>query len=108
MANSAEEMLQNILSDPEAMNKISSMLGSLSSGDNEGDKNDGIGLDDPQMLMKISSMLGKISNTDDPNVNLILALKPYLSEKRVESADRAVKILKLSKLSSLMGDIDLF
>ena len=108
MANSPEEMLQNILNDPEAMNKISSMIGSLASEDKEGDNNGGLGLDDPQTLMKISSMLGKISNTDDPNVNLILALKPYLSEKRVESADMAVKFLKLSKLSSLIGDIDLF
>ena len=109
MANSAQEMLQNILNDPEAMNRISEMLGSINSEEESKEEKSGpFEFDDPEMIMKIGSMLGKISNTDDASVNLILALKPYLSEKRSESADRAVKLLKLSKLSSLIGDIDLF
>lgn len=111
MASSAEEMFKNILSDPDAMSKISGMLSSFTGGEAEqAPKKDDMGglFDDPEMLLKISQTLGNLSGPDDPSVNLITALKPYLSGKRAESAEQAIKFLKLSKLSALFGDFNLF
>ena len=109
MASSPEEMIQNILSDPDAISKIGDMLGALTSEHKAEEKPaSSMALDDPAMLLKISNMIQKLNGEDDNNTKLITALKPYLSEKRAESADRAIKFMKLSKITSLLQDVNLF
>ena len=109
MAESAENMIQNILNDPEAMGKISSMLSSFKeSGDShEGNSSAPFPPETMQMMLKFQQIMSKTSDTDDNGVKLISALKPYLSGKRAESADTAIKLLKMSKISSLLENIDL-
>ena len=106
---SPEEMIQNILSDPDAMNKISDMLSSITSdGKKEETTSPSLPFEDPAMIFKITEMIQKLNGEDDNNTKLITALKPYLSHKRAESADKAIKFMKLSKMSSLLQDINLF
>ena len=102
MPFSPEDMLKNVMNDPEAMAKINSFISSMDQKKDEVQA--GI---DPQLLAQVGKMAAKMSETDDTGVNLIQALKPYLSEDRIESAEMAIKFLKLSKLSSLIGNIDL-
>ena len=45
-------------------------------------------------IMNIMSAVSSV-DTDSREASLILALKPYLSEKRRKKADKAVKMLKL-------------
>lgn len=108
VSNSPEEMLQSILSDPETINKISSIFGSLGS-DEKSDKTESLGdmPISPEMIMRISSMYNKISNEDDPRVNLLLALLPYMNEKRKNNTQQAIKLLKMSKMSSLLGELNI-
>ncbi len=123
MSEFPEDIFQNILNNPEAMKTIGSMLSSLQGNGTEnkdaekGDKKEEqvkkddpfLGfLDNPEMLFKIGNMYKQISSEDDTRVNLLMALKPYLSEKRAERVDGAVKILKLSKMSSVLGDLNIF
>ncbi len=109
---SPEEMLQSILSDSDAMEKISEMLSAFSSEegseDNHEEKGSSTLFDDPAFIFKIGEILGSLNGEDDNNTKLLTALKPYLSEKRAESADKAIKLMKLTKLSSLLGDMNLF
>ncbi|MBQ7718860.1 MAG: hypothetical protein IJT38_06130 [Clostridia bacterium] len=104
MPLSPEDMLKNVMNDPEAMEKINSFLSSM--GKDEESESSNLGIS-PEMLAKATQMMSQMSNADDKGVSLILALKPYLSDRRIESADMAIKFLKLSKLSSLMGNLDL-
>lgn len=108
MADSAENMIQNILNDPEAMGKISSLLSSLK--EENGSKEESSApfpAENMQMMLRLQQIMSKMSDTDDNGVKLITALKPYLSGKRAESAETAIKMLKLSKISSLFENIDL-
>ncbi len=120
MPDFPEDILKNILNNQEAMNTIESMLSSLQgSGTKNEDavkdkKKDGGEnplsgiLDNPEMLFKIGNMYRQISSEEDNRVNLLTALKPYLSKKRADKVDGAVKILKLSKMSSVLGDLNIF
>ncbi len=111
LSNSPEDMLQSILNDPETINKISSLFGSLGSEEKEEKeekKQEAPSLPiSPEMLMRISSMYNKISNEDDPRVNLLLALLPYMNEKRKNNTQQAIKLLKMSKMSSLLGELNI-
>ena len=109
MSSSPEEMIQNILSDPETMEKIGSLLSGISGERENESKNEGLPmLENPEMILKMGKILQKMSGEEDNNTRLIMALKPYLSERRAESADKAIKMLKLSKMTSLLGDVKLF
>ncbi len=114
MSGNPEAMIQNLLSDPETMKKIGSLLGSFGADEKEqkteGKSEESVlppGLDNPETLLKISRMYKDITNEDDPRLTLLLALKPYLSSKRLDKVDSAIKFLKISKLTSLIGEIDI-
>ena len=108
MAESAENMIQNILNDPEAMGKISSLLSSFKeNGDSQSENSSPFPPETMQMMIRFQQIMSKMSETDDNGVRLISALKPYLSGKRAESADTAIKLLKMSKITSLLENLDL-
>lgn len=50
----------------------------------------------------VQSMLSALNRTDDRRITLLTALKPYMSSSRASGVDRAIKILKLSKLTEVL------
>ncbi len=114
MANAPEDMLKNILGNPAAMEQIMGLMQSFNKKESDGDSPEKkeekpaalpFGLDNPETLLKLGNAFGKIANEDDPRVNLLKAIRPYLSEKRLRSADQAMQILKLSKMSALFEEL---
>ena len=95
-----EEQLSKVLSDPEAMSKISSIAGSL-------------GLQAPQQMpepapAQPSPALQNFRFPDlggDDRAKLLMALKPFLSAKRAPYVDGAVAMLSIMKLGSLNGSL---
>lgn len=58
---------------------------------------------DPKMLGKITSVMSAL-NKKDSRVELISALKPFLSSNRQVKADEAVKIIKLLELIPILKE----
>ena len=117
MANTPEEMLQNILGNPAAMEQIMGMIGAFQGNTAEKSAEEPktpkpsplpFGLDNPETLMRLGSAFSKISNDDDPRINLLTAIKPYLSKRRLQGAEQAMQILKLSKMTSLFEELKIF
>ena len=101
--------LAKILEDPDSMQKIKEMASSLF-GEKKPEEpppanplGDGL---DMGALLKIGNALKSGSN--DHRSNLLLALKPHLSEKRRERVDKAVKRLRLVSLLPLIKDSGIF
>ena len=46
--------------------------------------------------------MSALNNTDDRRITLLNALRPYLSPQRAGGVDRAIRLLKLSKLSQFI------
>lgn len=110
MADNTEAMIKKMLDDPNTISKINGILSSLDgSGSEASEKPPELppGLQNPEMLMKIGKIMQQYNGMDDDGVNLIRALKPFLSGKRAKSAEQAIKILKLSRMTTLFQDIDL-
>ena len=107
------EKLQSILSDKEAVEKLRQIAGNLnlSSQQNETERQMP-GSEDSGELMYSNKqedaensenktyIKGK-THTSDDHINLILALRPFLSDDRKETADRIVQLLKLLKVADL-------
>ncbi len=98
------EKLQSLLSDPESMQNLAELAAMLQGNGEEtahadssqADNTDTVsdnGFDFSKLLL-----LGEIFSQmqeQDSETQLLLALKPYLSEQRSKRVDRAVKLLRL-------------
>lgn len=108
------EQIAQILGDENAMNKIKQLADGLSTNDISGlagmlggaasgqqASGSEIGSLVPLMLSAVGGGGGGKSGSD-PNVELIRALKPFLSPKRKKRANQAVKIMKLLEMLPLL------
>lgn len=93
--------ITDILKDEESLRQLSELAQMLKSGEfdeqpkeevkqpeNTGD------MLDAEMMMKLMSLAGTM-NENDKNTQLLLALRPHLSEPAQLRLDRAVKLLKI-------------
>ncbi len=62
---------------------------------------------DPEMILKIGSLLKGVGGEDE-RLNLLYALKPFLSEEKKTKIDGAAKLLKLAKMAETAQKSDLF
>lgn len=97
MADDFSEKLNSILSNPELMKTISSMAENFApqkqnpASDILADNAD-----------KIAGISGILNSDDDNRIRLLNALRPYMNQSRSANMDAAIKILKLTKLTSLL------
>lgn len=117
------EKITQILNDPDGMDMVKSLAGSLLGGQNAPQVSEetptggalslpdsgGLSLDPKQlgMIMKVMNSL-KSNDADDDRIRLLTALRPHLSPERQKKTDTAVKMLKLLKLLPLIKDSGLF
>jgi hypothetical protein len=118
--------IQEMLSDEESMQQIKELADMLSSSqqpqnsqtnqqcENNNSSNCNNNSDfgfDIGMIFKIQELMSSTSKADK-NAELIMALKPHLSDDKKERADKAVKFLKLFSLfetlksSGMLKDLD--
>lgn len=106
------EKLAGILNDPQSMEQVKQLAENIFSGENanESSQNNDFGnMPSGEELGAIMSIMSKLnSKQDDERTKLLTCLKPYLSEKKQEKADNAIKILKLLELLPLIKDSGLF
>lgn len=62
----------------------------------------GSALMQPDLESSVKSMMSVLNQSDDRRITLLNALKPYLSPARAGGIDRAIRILKLTKLSEVL------
>ncbi len=95
MANDMTGKIKEILNNPEMMNMLSSLIGSE---DENTQSHSDISSD-------ISSVLSGLSLDNDKRINLLNALKPYMKGNKSSNIDKAIKMIKLTKLSSIIKDL---
>lgn len=114
--------IQEMLSDEESMKQISELAQMFSSSDNNDTKSSettskpdntaaglpggiaGLGMGDFDFtkILKVQEIMNKASN--DKNAEFLLALKPLLREERQQKVDKAVKMLKLFAVWTVLKD----
>lgn len=115
-----EDKLENILSNPQAMEQIMSLARSLEgngsspapspseppSGDQQIQQAapssagllDGLSQLDPKMLSVAAKLMSQANQGDDHRTALLQALRPFVKEARYAKLDKAIQIAKLSRL----------
>lgn len=104
MDNMADK-LKTMLEDPETLNMLSSILGSMQSTPAETVQTEEPVLQPPaeqtDNMIKIKQMLEQSSVANDPRINLLNSLKPYMGKKRMAKMDQAIRLIQISKMASI-------
>ena len=100
MAEDLGEKLRQILSNPSALEAVSSML-----REKKSEISDTGEVSDDSFENTIRGAVSSLSSGSDKRINLLSALKPYMRQTRADNIDKAIKMLKLTKLSSVFKDL---
>lgn len=117
MDNNIADKLKAILDDPATLNTLATLIGSMqSSGTANTDSSEE---DEPpqqqiisqpsseptnvqaEALTKISQIMNQSSMADDPRINLLNSLKPYMRKSRSAKMDQAIQLIQMSKVANL-------
>ena len=100
-----EQEISKALADPDIMNKVSHVLSSLG---NSSETNAQSSAEQSQEK-SIANVLGNLGGmVADDRTRLLMAIKPFLSEKRAPYMDSAVTMLKLASMGKIGKDLKLF
>ena len=83
-------LLGGLLSNPESIKRL---MNSISNGESQPHEETAEQLPIPSDFAQLSS------GRDDRRINLLTALKPYLSSSRSANVDKAIRLLRLTKLT---------
>ncbi|MPM39395.1 hypothetical protein SDC9_86028 [bioreactor metagenome] len=105
------ELLGGMLKDPENADKLRRIASMFAGGDEsapfipagrenrDGEHGGGDGAETAALLMKVMPLISQYADGDrDPKVQLLYALRPYLTGDRRDRLEDAVMFLKLSRL----------
>lgn len=97
-----EDMINSVLNDPEQMSMISGLAKSLMGGGEtpapSREQNAGLPFD-PGMLSRIQRLMNSSQAGPSNQEALLQAMQPYLSEKRRNKMDKALKLARFAKLA---------
>lgn len=96
-----EDMINQVLSDPEQMSRIAGLAQSLMGGMDASPpdtQNSALPID-PKMLGKLQKLMGGSGESNSSSEALLRAMQPYMSEKRRTKMDKALKLARMAKLA---------
>ena len=96
------EKLAAILNDPESIKGLKTMAEGLLKG--EGNKNDGGNFANQNEIAAIMNILNALKQSNDKSIDLLIALRPHLSNEKQLKLDTAIKILKIYSVLPLLKD----
>lgn len=62
--------------------------------------------DNMEMFRKVKKVMDKLGNPNDPRINLLFAIKPFLNNRRQKKLSNCINILRMSSLARFVEDQD--
>lgn len=62
--------------------------------------------DSLEMMMRLKRMMDRANPGSDPRLNLINAIKPFLSSKRQKKLGNCLTLLSMTRVAKMMGEND--
>lgn len=124
----AISQLRNMLSSPDGQNQLENLVGSLLGNNSAPAQNQSTSPSLPtpaptneagnilsgllsgsssspingESLMKIKNIMDGLQMDNDPRVNLLSALRPYISSTRGQHIDHAIRLMSIGKLPNIL------
>jgi hypothetical protein len=60
--------------------------------------------DSDEMIRKVKKVVDKLNTGNDPRINLLHAIKPFMNSNRQKKISNCIQLLQMTSLTRLMGD----
>lgn len=117
-------MLNDILKNPESMEKIKNLAGMLGGGtgappaspsepaaqapaEQENTVPEGVDQDSMRMMMKLAPMISKFRQEDD-STRLLRALRPFLKDDKRKKLDEAIRLMQIVRMIPFIRESGIF
>ncbi len=99
MDDNMSAKLMELLNNPEAMKELSDVVSKFNSNRPS--------VSEPSQstedfALKAGQLMSSINSGSDRRINLLNAIKPYLRESRASNVDKAIQMLKITKLTDIL------
>ncbi len=108
MEDNIADKLKAMLDDPNTLSTLSALMSSMQSrGAEPADDNSGesvpvqASVSQAEAMAKIQQAMGQLSSNNDPRINLLNSLKPYMRQTRLTKMDQAIRLIQISKMANL-------
>lgn len=98
------EAISGLLNDPKIKDLVQSLQGAA---DAPSDSDNNSSAPDIGKIIALKNMYEKAMHETDPKINLLTALRPYLSEPRMKNLDVCLKFLRFYKMAGMLKDTDI-
>ena len=98
MADDMADKIKEILNNPQMLEMLSSFTGTKNNS-NE------LNAQSTEDFDGLKNVMDKINVGSDKRITLLNALKPYMRNSRASNIDKAIKMLKITQLSSIFKDL---
>lgn len=107
MDDNMMDKVKQLLDDPDTMQTLSQMIGGLGGGQASGlaTQNDSDTANQMEMMSKVKSVMERMNSGPDPRINLLTALKPYMRQGRAAHMDKAIRMLQMTRMTSILKDL---
>lgn len=110
LGDKIQQIIQ-MLGQDEAPNKLKDVVAVLATalGSNEGSSDDTIPsgnekADNTELISAAKRALERVNSSNDPRVNLLQAIKPFMNNKRQNKISNCIQLLQVASLRSLLTD----
>jgi hypothetical protein len=62
--------------------------------------------DNPETASRVKKLIDGINTGNDPRINLLHAIKPFMSSKRQKKIGKAIQLLQMTSLARLINNND--
>jgi hypothetical protein len=60
--------------------------------------------DNAEMVRKVKNVIDKLNTGNDPRINLLHAIKPFMNSNRQKKISNCIQLLQMTSLTRLMSD----
>ncbi|GAE90011.1 hypothetical protein [Acetivibrio straminisolvens] len=60
--------------------------------------------DNVEMMRKVKDIMDTMRNINDPRINLLTAIKPFLSNSRQQRLSNCIRLFQVTQITKLMSD----
>lgn len=99
MDDNMSAKLMELLNNPAAMKELTEVISKFNGG------SDSIPAPQPSnddLALKAGQLMNSLGNGSDRRINLLNAIRPYLRESRASNVDKAIQMLKITKLTDIL------
>lgn len=99
MDENINKKITELLNNPQAMQELSNIIGKFNSNQAVSESTTP---NTEEIAQKAGQLINSLNSGNDRRINLLVALKPYLRQSRASNIDKAIQMLKITKLTDIL------